>query len=66
MFDAGCVPKPSRRSETKKRVLPSLTPCVAGVCRCSSSWMKTMPSFHQSSDAIANWFKQSAASSPKR
>eukprot|EP00965_Chrysotila_dentata_P087452 2887116-Pleurochrysis_carterae.AAC.1 len=30
MLDAGCVPKPSRRSDTKKSVLPLPPRCVAG------------------------------------
>eukprot|EP00965_Chrysotila_dentata_P025367 843073-Pleurochrysis_carterae.AAC.1 len=54
MFDAGCVPKPSLHSDTKKSVLPLSSLCVAVVRNCSSSWRKTMPSFHQSSGAIAN------------
>ena len=52
MLDEGRAPKPSRRSETKKR----RSPAERGA-EISSAWMNTTPNFHQSSDAMASWLK---------
>eukprot|EP00965_Chrysotila_dentata_P161185 5322855-Pleurochrysis_carterae.AAC.2 len=57
IFEAGCVPKPRRRSETKKSKLPSPSETRAGVLSGSDSWMNAMFILHHSSGAIANWLK---------
>eukprot|EP00965_Chrysotila_dentata_P098386 3252172-Pleurochrysis_carterae.AAC.1 len=49
ILDAGCVPDPSLRSETKKRVLPAASRCCGCVRRTSSSLMNTILSFYHSS-----------------
>eukprot|EP00965_Chrysotila_dentata_P045529 1512355-Pleurochrysis_carterae.AAC.1 len=54
MLLAGCVPKPRRRSDTKKSVLPASSAIQGWLRRCSPSRRKTMPSFHHSSGAIAS------------
>ena len=52
ILEEGDAPKPSRRSDTKKRRSPTgLGLCISSACR------KTIPSFHQSSEAMASWLK---------
>ena len=52
MLVAGIAPKPRRLSEMKNR----RSPAERGAA-ISSAWTKTTPSFHQSSEAMANWLK---------
>eukprot|EP00965_Chrysotila_dentata_P047637 1579796-Pleurochrysis_carterae.AAC.1 len=41
ILDAGCVPKPSLRSDTKNNVFTCESACAAGVRSTSDCWMKT-------------------------